>query len=113
MQRYIFQNLWKSRLSYRQCSTLKQSIKDILNDDVTKESKKRVVAEVKRQLVSDMSEGSPLSAYQCSKLIDSPRSLQYSFHDGYIVRSNARSRKRLNPTLFPRLSHAKPALNPR
>ena len=39
--------------------------------------------------------------------------LQYSFHDGYIVRSNARSRKRLNPTLFPRLSHAKPALNPR
>ena len=39
--------------------------------------------------------------------------VQYSFHDGYIVRSNARSRKRLNPTLFPRLSHAKPALNPR
>ena len=64
IQRYIFQNLWKSRLSYRQCSTLKQSIKDILNDDVTKESKKRVVAEVKRQLVSDMSEGSPLSVFE-------------------------------------------------
>ena len=39
--------------------------------------------------------------------------LQYSFHEGYIVRSNARSRKRLNPTLFPRLSHAKPALSSR
>ena len=39
--------------------------------------------------------------------------LQYSFHDGYIVRSNARSRKRLNPTLFPRLSHAKSALSSR
>ena len=39
--------------------------------------------------------------------------IQYSFHDGYIVRSNAQSRKRLNPTLFPRLSHAKPTLNPR
>ena len=39
--------------------------------------------------------------------------IQYSFHDGYIIRSNARSRKRLNPTLFPRLSHAKPTLNPR
>ena len=39
--------------------------------------------------------------------------LQYSFHDGYIVHSNARSRKRLNPTLFPHLSHAKPMLNPR
>ena len=39
--------------------------------------------------------------------------IQYSFHDGYIIRYNARSRKRLNPTLFPRLSHAKPALSSR
>ena len=40
--------------------------------------------------------------------------VQYKYRDGYmyIVCAHARSRKRLNPTLFPRLSHAKSALNP-
>ena len=37
--------------------------------------------------------------------------LQYKYCNGYIIRAHARSRKRLNPTLFPHLSHAKPMLN--
>ena len=46
MKKHFLQALWKSDLSYRQCSTLKHSIKDLLHRDVSNNSKKTVVAEV-------------------------------------------------------------------
>ena len=46
MKKHFLQALWKSDLSYRQCSTLKYSIKDLLHRDVSNNSKKTVVAEV-------------------------------------------------------------------
>ena len=47
----LLQKLWRSKLSYRECSTVKQSIKDLLQCDLPDNAGKEVIAEVNRVVI--------------------------------------------------------------
>ena len=42
----VLQKLWKSKLSYRECSIVKQSIKDLLQSELPENAGEEVIAEV-------------------------------------------------------------------
>ena len=44
----LLQKLWSSKLSYRECSAMKQSIKELLQSDLPENADKEVIAEVNR-----------------------------------------------------------------
>ena len=47
----LLQKLWRSKLSYRECSIVKQSIKDLLQSELPENAGEEVIAEVIRVVI--------------------------------------------------------------